>query len=55
VNNEITRRQALTAAAACLGLTRCSLFAERQPLPRVSIVHAGYVPVFVDVSEATFN
>lgn len=42
MNNQITRRQALTAATACLGLTRCSLIAGRQPLPRVSIVRAGY-------------
>jgi uncharacterized protein (DUF362 family) len=42
MNNRITRRQALTASAACLGLTRCSLFDGRQPLPRVSIVRASY-------------
>jgi uncharacterized protein (DUF362 family) len=42
MNNRITRRQALTSSVACLGLTRCSLFAGRQPLPRVSIVRAGY-------------
>src|ERR1700692_3112338 len=42
MNNRITRRQALTASAACHGSPRCSRFAGRQPLPRVSIVRAGY-------------
>jgi len=42
LTNGITRREALAASAACLGLTRCSLVAGHQPLPRVSIVRASY-------------
>jgi uncharacterized protein (DUF362 family) len=42
VNNGITRREALAAAASCLTLSRCSFVSGHQPLPRVSIVRAGY-------------
>ncbi len=48
MKHEITRRQALAASAGCLALTRCSLVGGRQPLPRVSIVRAGYTQAIYD-------
>jgi uncharacterized protein (DUF362 family) len=48
VKHEITRRQALAASTGCLALTRCSLVGGHQPVPRVSIVRAGYTQAIYD-------
>jgi len=49
MGNEITRREALAAAASCIGLTRCSLSGGRPVVPRVSIVRAGYTQAIYDI------